>query len=119
MMQLFEERYTIHIIGENMEKHHKTRLKLLIEELADTGIVEVNYRELYRIFHTSRITVTVWRQILEVMAEDIDEDEDILAQEITVCEPNLKASYFLVYSKGLHQDTNKDIPPIRPLADLI
>lgn len=85
-----------------MEKHHRTQLSLALEELADTGIAEIKYRELYRTFDAERLTKGVWRQLLEQFSEIVDEGEKELAKKVRVVFPHQKDGIFLLYS-GSHE----------------
>jgi len=84
-----------------MEKHHRMRLNLALEELADTGFVEIKLQELYRTFDAERLTKGVWRQLLERFSGVLDENEEDLASKIRVVFPRQKDGIILLY-RGLH-----------------
>lgn len=80
-----------------MQKHHTSQLQLLVEELTDTGIVKIDNRQLYRIFGLERLGKTVWRQILERVSTELDEDENVTEQCLKVFEPAQRDCVYLIY----------------------
>jgi len=80
-----------------MKRYHATQLQLLVEELTDTGIVKIDDRQLYRIFGLDRLGKTVWREILEKVATELDEDQDVTEQCLKIFEPAQRDCIYLIY----------------------
>lgn len=54
-----------------LKSAHRTALIDILGEVYDTGFCRVEYRKLYRWFETGRITVRVFREMLELWEEEI------------------------------------------------
>jgi hypothetical protein len=57
-----------------MNKTHASWMTVRLEEVVDRGVAHILWGELYRWYDTPRITINVWRDIVERWEEVADDE---------------------------------------------